>query len=90
MAEVKWNNVEKNELPVVDKDYDFCEIPYLGAFYDEDPSNCMEDDCDWTDDDLVLDIVYYYGNNHWKNSRWEKVYLKYWMEIPPYPSEIKD
>jgi hypothetical protein len=84
---MNWNNTEKNELPIV-KDYDdLGEIGYLAAFWDEDPNNVCDDDEPYTDEDLEMDIVYYYGNNHWKNKRWEKVWVKYWMEIPPLPFE---
>ena len=84
---MNWYNTEKNELPIVKNSDDFGEIGYLAAFWSEDPNNVCDDDEPYTDEDLEMDIVYYYGNNHWKNNRWEKVWVKYWMEIPPLPSE---
>ncbi len=34
-----------------------------------------------------MDIVYFYGKG-WKNSRWEKVIVKYWMKIPEPPGKL--
>ena len=31
--------------------------------------------------------VYYYGDNKWKNNRWEKAFVKYWLPIPYRPEQ---
>lgn len=41
----------------------------------------------FTDDEEFpsIGIGYFYGKT-WKDSRWEKIHVKYWMEIPPIPT----
>lgn len=82
MSNKEWNNAFEGQLPPIDDEHEEGEIMYLGAFYDEDPNDICTDDEPWSDNDLCYDIVYYYGNGKWKNNRWEKVWVKYWMEIP--------
>lgn len=81
-----WNNVER-KLPVVEDDDEIGEIPYFVACYPEDPTNRFEDDYSMTNDDLFIGIGYYYGNNHWKNNNWEKIFVKYWKEIEELPND---
>ena len=72
-----WKDVKK-ELPIIDDDHEEGEIPYLGIY-------CDADDYDEENEDFpFMDIVYFYGRG-WKNSRWEKIIVKYWMEIPQPP-----
>lgn len=74
---LEWIDAEK-ELPIIDDNHEEGEIPYLGIY------------CDYLDYDEenkdfpYMDIVYFYGKG-WKNSRWEKVIVKYWMKIPEPP-----
>ena len=51
------------------------QIGPLGIYCDYDKEN---------EDFPFMDIVYFYGKG-WKNSRWEKIIVKYWMEIPEPP-----
>lgn len=87
MKKEKWHNAFKNDLPNIKDVDEIGEIGYFGAFYPEDPNNICDDDEPYKDEDLEIDIVFYYGNNHWKNAQWEKVFVKYWMEIPDFPEE---
>ena len=77
-----WKNV-KEELPVIDDEHEEGDIPYLGIYGDEEDYEGNE-----VEDFDSMGIVYYYGNGHWKNSRWERVYVSYWLEIPPIPSKL--
>ena len=79
-----WNNVER-KLPVIDDD-EIGEIPYFVACYPEDPNNRF-DDYLMTNGDLFIGIGYYYGDNHWKNNNWEKLFVKYWMEVEELPND---
>lgn len=75
-----WKDVKK-ELPVIDDEHEEGEIPYLVLFCEYENY-----DPELGDDDFSsLCIAYYYGDNHWKNSRWEKIIVRYWIEIPPAP-----
>jgi hypothetical protein len=40
-----------------------------------------------TNDDLWFGVGYYYGNNHWKNNGWEKIFVKYWQKIEELPND---
>lgn len=71
----------KKELPIIDNEHEEGEIPYLGIY-------CEEEYYDESDDDFdLMGIVYYYGNGHWKNSRWEHIYVSHWLEIPEAPTK---
>jgi len=68
-----WKDVTKDLPNPEDED-----SIYLAAYF------TLDDDADnSTIDDLTIGLVRYYGNNNWKDTRWEKVIVKYWMEIPP-------
>ncbi len=67
----------KDELPIIDDEHEEGEVPYLGVYCEEE---YYEGEGDEEFDSM--DIVYYYGNGHWKNSRWEHVYVSHWLEIP--------
>lgn len=70
----------KEQLPIIDDEHEEGEIPYLGIY-------CNPDDYDEEDEDFpFMDIVYFYGKG-WKNSRWEKIYVRYWLEIPEVPEK---
>lgn len=74
---LEWIDAKK-ELPIIDDNHEEGEIPYLGIY-------CDYDDYDEENEDYpFMDIVYFYGKG-WKNSRWEKVIVKYWMKIPEPP-----
>ena len=72
-----WKDAKK-ELPIIDDENEEGEIPYIGIY-------CNADDYDEENEDFpFMDIVYFYGRG-WKNNRWEKIIVKYWMEIPQPP-----
>ena len=79
--ELVWKNV-KDELPVINDEDGDIEKPYLGIY-------CEEEYYEGNDEEEFssMSIVYYYGNGHWKNSRWEHVYVSHWLEIPKLPNE---
>jgi hypothetical protein len=73
---MEWNDV-KNKLPSDDE-----EIIYVVAYW---PPHYFDEEELPTEEDLLLDFGHHYGNNHWKNDKWEKIIVKYWMEIPELP-----
>ena len=85
---LEWIDAEK-ELPIIDDNHEAGEVPYLGIY-------CNYLDYDEENKDFpFMDIVYFYGTRSglsfkegWKNSRWEKVVVKYWMKIPEPPIPI--
>ena len=80
-----WRNVD-DELPVIEDE----EEPFLGLFWENDQETLYDDDdTKYDENGLILDIVYYYGDNKWKNNRSEKVFVKYWLPIPYRPEQKK-
>jgi len=74
-----WKSV-KEELPIIDDEHKEGEVPYLGIY-------CEEEYYEGDEEFDSMDIVYYYGNGHWKNSRWEHIIVSHWLEIPPAPTK---
>ena len=82
-----WRDVNE-ELPVIEDGEDG-EEPFLGLFWVDDQELLYDDDdTKYDENGLVLDIVYYYGDKNWKNNRWEKVFVKYWLPIPDIHNKI--
>lgn len=75
-----WKSV-KEELPVIDDEHEEGEVPYLGI-YCEDEYYEGDDDEEFSN----MGIVYFYGKG-WKDSRWEKIHVSHWLEIPPAPTK---
>lgn len=75
-TEGQWNDIN-NKLPLDDE-----EIIYVVAYW---PTDYFDEEESPTKEDLLLGFGYYYGNNHWKNDNWEKIIVKYWMEISEIP-----
>ena len=82
-----WRDVNE-ELPVIE-DGEEGKEPFLGLFWVDDQELLYDDDdTKYDENGLVLDIVYYYGDKNWKNNRWEKVFVKYWLPIPDIHNKI--
>jgi hypothetical protein len=83
-----WNST-KNKLPeelqtAFDEDGEIdIEKPYLGIFFTLEEYEETDYEGGHFEEADNMDIVYYYGNNNWKDNRWNKIYVTHWLEIPP-------